>query len=398
MPQEFDISMPIAILDEYLSYRQRTWNSTTERAATLVKDTGKAVHSAGKSVLSYLTFSSSTTSLPLPKEEENVKNRPAICSTLKNRLKNIQSFDDCIIIINEMADQARIAKTQTTVAEESEFSYSLHAARTYFIKQLLNSKFKNDYLEYVQKIKAEINVVEGQIKQLETKRKTEFEHGLSINDTQTEIRSLKAKLIKPFQMLLDLQDKDSIYTAVIEDFFITHKIALPVKDNALIPFKINDNVPLIYHADYDNMYYATRIAKNADRREGFSRVLSQPLKDEEEINLADPTFNHQIRNPLSNMLTSHIDLALLAKAGHSNPALIALVPEPSDASNDKPVSNVVPLVDAVSSVSVAASSNQGLFAPTISNIGEVKPKEAAAASSSEPSKPAPAPKKVAKNK
>lgn len=381
MPQEIDISMPIAILDEYLSYRQTTWNSATEKAATLVKDTGRAVQAASKTVFSYLSFSSSIMAAPNLKEDESVKNRPAICSALKNRLKNIQTFDDCIVIINEMADQARIAKTQTTVAEESEFSYSLHAARTYFIKQLLDSKFQKDYLEYIQKINTEIETIKFQITQLEAKRKAEYDQGLAITDTQADIRTLKEKIIKPFQLLLDLQDKDSIYSAAIEDFFTTHKTALPVKDNALIPFKINYNVPLIYHTDYYNMYYATRIAKNAGRREGFSKVLSSPLKDEEEINLADPAFNHQIKNPLTNMFTSHIDLALLAKVAQSNPAAIALVAESSASSSVDKSTNQESGTSAAPSASVATSST--IFADSF------EPAKESPAAPSDSSKPAP---------
>lgn len=377
MPQELDISIPIAILDEYLSYRQATWNSATEKAVTLAIDTSKTVQAAGKAVLSYLTFTSSaTTSAPPPKEEKSVKNRPAICSGLKNRLKNIQSFSDCLVIISEMAEQARTAKNQTTVAEESEFNHSLHAARTYFVSQLLNSKFKDDYLAHIKKINDEIKTIHLQIAALAEKRKAAYEQGLSISDIQAEIHLVKSKIEKPFQLLLDLQDKDSIYTAAIEDFFITQKIALPTADNALIPFKINFNVPLIYHADYYNMYYATRIAKNGVRKENFSAVLSSPLKDEQEINLADPNFNLQIRNPLSQMLTSHIDLALLAKAGQNNPDVIALKKSGVQTNEAAPS---------------AASSSQGLFAEPN--------KQQPPAVLAESSAPAPAAaKKMGKNK
>ncbi len=316
MPHKIDISMPIALLDEYITYRQKTWNSTTDRAATLARDTGKVIQYAGKSMLSML-YSSSSTSSTNTSEDESVKNRPAICAALKNRLKNIKSFEDCIVIINEMADQARKAKTQTTVAEESEFSYTLHAARTYFINQLLSSTYSEEFRAHIDSLKQTIATLKQQIENLKVKRKLDFEQGRSIQDTQDEILSIKAKILKPFQELLNLQDKDTIYNAAIKNFFISHKIGLPSKDNLLIPFTINYNVPLIYHPDYYNMYYAVRIAPNGGRKEGFAIVLATPIADEKGIDLANPVFNHQLSNPVSGMLTSHIDLTKLARAGQA---------------------------------------------------------------------------------
>lgn len=364
MPSIVNTAMLNAFLDEYIDFRTRTiWNTWT----------GSSVYAYKK--LTSLTSSSATINV------DDKSRRTAECTSLKNRFEILEKLEDWFDVIDEIAVLARKAQSEKTVAGDSEFALTLHAVRTLIIASILNSpQYQPIYLAKIEAIKAERAAIESEIKSLQNAMTTKIKQRVDITAIEKKSDAYKEELNKKYQLLLDMQDPDTIIDARITKHFARESLPKS-EDIPNLPFAqtINPNIPLFYHLNFFNIFYSQEIGNNRERNLYFLQQMRSPSKlvGQQGVDIMDPHFSQQMDESILQLPNMPDFTQLFNKAVAA--VVAPFVPAPNANADEN-----------VSSNEEVADENKAVESNDASSTKE-KDSAEASASSSAPSEPAPKP-------